>query len=267
MKIPFPELLLPLIALSLVTTACAAEPAKTESAKPAKKEAADGQHSGGPKGWGSYRITDDKAEPELPRVLLVGDSIAQGYHLAVAKRLKGKANLDLYITPDHIAVPAYRAKLAKTLTHGTYSVIHYNESGLHAWVKGSVPEGKYGPLFAEAVGVLREGAPKARLIWASSTPVTVAGKPTQLDPVVNKTVTDMNAAARAVAEKEGLSIDDLHALMSDKLALAKGDRWHWTPKGTDVQAEAVTASVLAELAKCAPAAPAAKSEVPVEKKP
>jgi lysophospholipase L1-like esterase len=267
-------LLVPLFALSLATTACADEPAKpvkTEAAKPAaKKEASDGQHSGGPRGWGSYRITDVKADPALPRVLLAGDSVANGYHSRVAKLLKGKANVDLFITGDHIGAPDYRKKLAKTLTHGTYAVIHYNESGLHAWVPGRIPEGQYGPLFAEAVGILRAGAPKARLIWASSTPVTVAGKP-QIDPEVTKIVIGINAAARPVAEKEGMAIDDLYALMIDKPALGAGDRWHWNGKGQAVQADAVTASILAELAKCekndALATPAAKPEAPVEKKP
>jgi hypothetical protein len=279
MRLPFRSLLLPLFALSLVTTACAVEPeksAKTESAKPAKAakkdSTSDGQHSGGPRGWGCYRITDVKAEPALPRVLLIGDSVTNGYHGEVAKLLKGKVNLDLYITPLHIAAPDYRKKLEQALRHGTYAVIHFNESGLHAWTPGRVPEGQYGPFFAQAVGTLREGAPKARLIWASNTPVTVAGKPTVLDPVVNKTVSDFNVAARAVAEKEGLAIDDLYTLMSDKLNLAAGDRWHWSGKGTSVQAGAVVASLQVELAKGeAPAKPAATASTtpaaPVEKKP
>jgi hypothetical protein len=283
MRLPLRALLLPLFALSLVTTACAdepakpakTEPAKTETVKPAKPakkgdSTSDGQHSGGPKGWGSYRITDVKAEPALPRVLLMGDSVTNGYHSRVAKLLKGKANVDLFITGDNIGLPAYHEKVAKTLTHGTYAVIHFNESGLHAWVPGRVPEGQYGPLFAKAVGILHAGAPKARLIWASSTPVTVAGKP-QIDPEVTKVVSGINAAARAVAEKEGMAIDDLFALMIDKPALGAGDRWHWNGKGQTVQAEAVTASILAELAKCeksdapattpvTPVAPAAPAE-------
>lgn len=250
MRLTTRSLFLPLLAsLASITSACAAEHVKPANPANPADVTSDGQHSGGPKGWGSYRITDVKADPALPRVLLIGDSIANGYHARVANLLKGKANLDLCITPLHVASPDYQKTLAKALTFGPYAVIHYNESGLHAWTPGRVPEGKYGPLFAEALGVIRKGAPRARLIWASNTPVTVQGKPGVPDKVVGQTVIDMNAAARAVAEKEGLAIDDLHALMSDKLNLAVGDRWHWTGKGTAVQADAVTASILAELAK------------------
>jgi hypothetical protein len=232
-------LIAPLLALLFCAVALAAAPTADLTS--------GGQHQGGPKGWGAHRITD--TDPALPRVLLVGDSIANGYHAEVANRLKGKANLDLYITGQHIAAPTYQADLAKALKNGPYDVIHFNESGLHAWVKGRVPEGRYGPLFGEAVAVLRAGSPKARLIWASNTPATVDKKPGVLDQELEKIITDMNTAARAVAEKEGLAIDDLHALMADKLNLAAGDRWHWNGKGTTAQAEAVTASVLGELAK------------------
>ena len=75
-----------------------------------------GQHQGGSRGWGFHRVTN--ADPALPRVLLVGDSIANGYHARVAELLKGKANLDLYITGNHIAGAGYRAELAKALGRG-----------------------------------------------------------------------------------------------------------------------------------------------------
>lgn len=254
-----------LACLVFAITACAAEPKSEPHPAPKKAPAKDdltsgGQHSGGPKGWGCYRITNVVADPALPRVLLVGDSIANGYHAQVAKGLKGKANVDLYITPLHVAASEYKPKLSAALKYGPYAVIHYNESGLHGWTPGRVPEGQYGKFFAEAVAVLRAEAPGARLIWVSNTPVTVANKPGVLDVKLDKIITDFNAAARPVAEKEGMAIDDLHALMSDKLKLAAGDQWHWSAKGVSVQASAVTASVLAELAKLpAPASPA-KSE-------
>ncbi len=220
-----------------------------KAAAPAKA-ANDGQHQGGQRGWGFHRITNATAQPALPRVLLVGDSIANGYHAQVAQKLKGKANVDLFITGSHIASPNYQGDLAKALKNGPYAAIHFNESGLHAWVPGRVPAGQYGPLFAQAVGVLRAGSPDAKLIWASNTPATVANKPGVLDQELEKTIAGMNKDARAVAEKEGMAIDDLHALMADKLGLATGDRWHWGAKGQAVQAETVAACVLAELAKC-----------------
>lgn len=237
-------------ALLLLAACAGAQP--TPEAPPTDRTPADGQHQGGSRGWGFHRITDVAADPALPRVLLVGDSIANGYHAQVAKRLKGKANVDLYITGQHIASPNYRSDLAKALKNGPYAVIHFNESGLHAWVKGRVPEGRYGPLFGEAVAVLHKDAPGAALIWASSTPVTVA-KTKAPDPEIDGRIVAMNQAARTVADREGMAIDDLHALMEDKLSLAAGDRWHWTGKAQEIQAEAVAAAILRALPRPNPA--------------
>jgi hypothetical protein len=41
-------------------------------------------------------------------------------------------------------------------------------------------------------------------------------------------------------KENGIAVDDLYSLMSDKLALAKGDRFHWTKEGLAVQASAVS---------------------------
>jgi hypothetical protein len=223
------------IALFLATTAVLL-------AAPEDDKTSHGQHEGGSRGWGFHRVTN--ADAALPRVLLVGDSIANGYHGRVADLMKGKANLDLYITGNHIAGAGYRDDLAKALKNGPYAVIHYNESGLHAWVKGRVPEGQYGPLFAEALKTISAGSSEAKVIWAANTPATVDKKPGILDPELAPIIDAMNKDAGTVAKKEGLVINDLNALMADKLNLAVGDRWHWSAKGQAVQADAVAAVIL-----------------------
>ena len=191
--------------------------------------------------WKYKRVTE--TDPKLPRVLLIGDSIANGYHQQVAAMLKGSANVDLWITPKHIANKDMIPHLEFILTHGHYDVIHFNESGLHAWQTNAIPEGQYGPLFAQYVKALKARANSAALIWASSTPVTVKGKPGELDAEVNATVVEHNLAARKVVEEQRIAVDDLYTLMLDKLNLARGDRWHWTPAGREIQANAVTAAI------------------------
>jgi hypothetical protein len=220
-----------------------AGPLALAGGKPAKK--GDGQHSGGGS-WGFKRITN--THRKLPRVLLIGDSIANGYHRRVADALKGKANVDLFITPKHVGAPGLLDDLQRALSQGPYRVIHFNESGLHAWEKGRVPEGEYGPRFAEYVKTLKEHARGATLIWASSTPVTAKGKPGQLDAEVNATVVKHNEAARKVVKEQQIAVNDLYALMIDKLEMARGDRWHWTRPGSDRQATAVVAATRKALA-------------------
>lgn len=193
------------------------------------------------KQWKQARVTD--TDPKLPRVLLIGDSVANGYHKEVAEALKGVANLDLWMTPKNVANPEMIPHLRSVLKHGPYAVIHFNDCGLHAWQSNAIPEGKYGVLFAEFVAALKTDAGGAKLIWASSTPVTAKGKPGELDAEINVTVAEHNRAAREVIEKQGITINDLYALMLDKLNLARGDRWHWTPPGQAIQADAVAAAI------------------------
>ena len=201
-------------------------------------------------GWGFKRITDDG--PKLPRVLLIGDSIANGYHVRVAELLKGKANVDLYVTGKNIASGGVLEDLEKALSQGPYRVVHFNESGLHAWQKGRVAAGQYGQLFAAYVETLKKHAAGATLIWASTTPMTVKDHPDQLDKENDATVMEHNQAARKVVDREKIAVNDLHALMMDKLKLARGDRFHWTKAGSDVQAEAVAAKIRAAMEERTP---------------
>ena len=46
--------------------------------------------------------TVSRTDEKLPNVLLMGDSIANGYSGGVAERLKGVANVDLYVTGKHV---------------------------------------------------------------------------------------------------------------------------------------------------------------------
>jgi hypothetical protein len=47
--------------------------------------------------WGVRQVLI--ADPKLPHVLLIGDSILNGYHSHAAELLRGKVNLDVWVTP------------------------------------------------------------------------------------------------------------------------------------------------------------------------
>jgi hypothetical protein len=67
-----------------------------------------------------------------------------------------------------------------------------------------------------------------------------------LTPVTIKTP-EVHEDLRTV--QNGIAVDDLYSLMSDKLAQAKGDRFHWTKEGAAVQAAAVSEAIGAILEK------------------
>lgn len=201
-------------------------------------------HADGPQGWG---VREAKVkDPNLPRVLLIGDSILNGYLATVIHELDGKANVDAWVNPYHQASEGLHGKLRDILADRNYAVIHFN-MGLHGWPKGRIPDGQFIPLTRKLVETLRAGAPKSRLIWASSTPVTVKGQPASLDPDINTIIINHNSMAAEVMSADQVPINDLNSLMVNRLDLARGDQFHWKPDGSIMQGKAVAASLAGQL--------------------
>jgi lysophospholipase L1-like esterase len=195
------------------------------------------------KGWGLEEavITD----PTLPRVLLIGDSILGGYKKLVTTSLSGKANVDSWKNPNFQS-EEFNKKLALVLEHGPYDVIHFNV-GLHGWQKDRIKEGTYKPLTKELVELMKAKCPDAKLIWANTTPVTIKGDPSHLDPVINDIIVEHNRMASEVMQEENVPVEDFYGLLIGKLPLARGDQFHWQSGGYVILANAATASILQAL--------------------
>ena len=98
------------------------------------------------------------------------------------------------------------------------------------------------------VEVLKKNAPNARLIWASSTPITVKGKPAELDPTDNPTIATRNASAAGIMKEAGIAVNDLYTLVADKRAtLAAGDRYHWKGPAYELMGKQIVELVTKEL--------------------
>jgi acyl-CoA thioesterase I len=187
----------------------------------------------------------------LPRVLLIGDSVMNGYRAEVSRLLQGKANVDAWVTPHHQASPELPQAIKDVLANGPYRVIHFN-MGLHGWPKGRIPEGQFEPLMQAYVAAILQGAAGAQLIWGSTTPVTVKGRPSELDPEINATIVEHNRLAAKVVGRAGIPIDDLYALAAAHLDLAKGDQFHWTADGYRLMAASAASAVTSALRGPAP---------------
>lgn len=185
-------------------------------------------HADSPQGRGVRKAKVKDAS--LPRVLLIGDSILNGYLATVLQELDGRANVDAWVNPCHQASEGLHEKLRAILAGRNYAVIHFN-MGLHGWTKGRIPDGQFIPLTRQLVATLRSNAPSARLILASSTPVTTKGHPAALDPVINPIIVNRNAMAAQVMAEAGVLINDLYRLMVNRLDLARGDQFHRQPAG------------------------------------
>jgi len=184
-------------------------------------------------------------DPALPRVLLIGDSISNGYLLPVRALLEGKANVHRGFSGT-----TYRGieKLDLRLGDKPWDLIHFN-FGLHDLVLTkdvgyAVPLEEYEQNLKILIKRLK--ATKAKLIWASSTPVT--SEPSKTAPRNNKSVINYNAAAAKIMKAEGIPINELYALRPaiNDLRLPN-DNTHFSKQGYQILADKVAKTIEAAL--------------------
>jgi hypothetical protein len=207
-------------------------------------------------GWGVRQVL--VADPALPHVLLIGDSILGGYHGKAAELLRGKVNLDVWITPKHIGVKDVPADMRGIFAEQTYDVILFNDIGLHAWTPGRIPEGQYEPLMRAHLANLHRFASKAKLIFASTTPMTTKTKPVALDPEFNPLIVERNQIGAKIMQENKVPIADFYGILVAKLDLAAGDRFHWTRPAYELLAQEAVIHITQALDIAGPSAPAAK---------
>lgn len=219
-----------LVLLPISASLIAAEPAA--QAKPAK--------SSKPGGWGVRQVL--VADPKLPRVLLIGDSILGGYHAIAAELLRGKVNLDVWITPKHIG-SGVAAEMKTIFAEHSYDLILFNDIDLHAWTPGRIPEGQYEPLTRAHLANLQKFAPQAKLIFATTTPMTTRTKPIAFDPEFNSLIVERNKIAVKVMAENHVPVADYYGALATKLDLAAGDRFHWTKPAYELLAQCAATNI------------------------
>jgi lysophospholipase L1-like esterase len=149
---------------------------------------------------------------QLPNVLLLGDSITRNYFPEVVKELAGRANVYLMASSTSLGDPRLGPQIEEfARAEGVqFAVVHFN-NGMHGW---AYSEAEYRAAFGGLIASVRGIAPKARLIWASTTPVRKDAAPDAEKPgATNARVDTRNAIAEAAVKAAGIPIDDQHGLM------------------------------------------------------
>lgn len=182
------------------------------------------------------RLTWNQApRHDLPRILLIGDSIANGYHPHVVKALGESTCVDLLATSKGIDDPGLLAETRYMLEGYNHRLIQVN-NGLHGW---HLSTATYEDALATYLDTLRDLAPEARLIWCQSTPVWVRHDPATLSPERNPQVIARNQAAARAAEQRELPILDLYAITEPQLSWRSQDGFHYLEEGQRGQGQAV----------------------------
>jgi lysophospholipase L1-like esterase len=121
-----------------------------------------------------------------------------------------------------------------------FNVIIFN-NGLHAlqWSPDKVTDGQIEAVLRNMVHAFRKGAPKAKLVWAATTPQTAKGHPVTGLGELNPIVVRINTLAGKVMKEEDVDCVDLYALLKEHLDLAAGDQYHWTGDAYQLIAEAL----------------------------
>ena len=145
-------------------------------------------------------------ETNLPRVLLIGDSIARDYYPEVEKLLVGKAFVARLATSRFAADPVLLKEIGLVLDGTPFDVIQFN-NGMHGWQHS---EAEYQAAFPALIQTIRAHAPNAKLVWATTTPLR-DGKSVTYDTKTEYSddrIAARNAiAAEIVAGKEIPTVD------------------------------------------------------------
>ena len=188
--------------------------------------------------------------PDLPRVLIIGDSISIGYTPRVRKLLDGVANV--HRPKTNCRWSAFGDEhIGEWVGEGDWDVIHFN-FGLWDWYGWrqdckATPE-SYAKSLDSIIRKIRAKS-EARLIFGVTTPPCVTAERNAKIVVSEERAEEFNKAAREVMGRNKVGINDLYEVIRGKRAqLQKGaNDVHYNDAGRDLLAAKVASRIKAEL--------------------
>ena len=172
-------------------------------------------------------------ETNLPRVLLIGDSIVRDYYPEVEKRLAGQAFVARLATSRFVADPVLLKEVELVLSETKFDVILFN-NGMHGWQH---TEAEYQNGIPKFIKTIRMHAPKAKLIWATTTPLR-DGKGVTGDTKAeysDERIAARNALASKIVSAQKIPTVDLNAAVLGHPEL-HSDNVHFNGQGSQILA-------------------------------
>lgn len=176
-------------------------------------------------------------ETNLPRVLLIGDSITRDYYPGVEKRLAGKAYVARLATSRFASDPVLLQEIALVLDNTKFDVIHFN-NGMHGWQHS---EAEYEQAFPELLKAIRAHAPQAKLIFATTTSLKES-KPGHSLAASDERIAERNRIALKSIKGKEVAVDDLNSLVHGHPEW-HSDNVHFNSEGIQIEAQQVAASI------------------------
>ena len=215
----------------------------------------------------------------LPKVLLIGDSISSGYYPSVAKALEGKAVV-AKSSDNGESTAVGVIKIDGWLGDTKWDVIHFNWGvwDMYGWQYAT--DDRSPAMYAQRLEtlVLRMKKTGARMIWATTTPVPPKPEATMLKRWKKEVVIDgelerqYQEAALQVMKKHEVRVNDLYALLKPRRGeFQPDDDVHFSGAGTALMAKQTAECILKSLGsapekrdadpKQKPATPAASESI------
>jgi len=179
-------------------------------------------------------------EINLPRVLLIGDSIARDYYPEVEKRLAGKAFVARLATSRFVADPVLLREIQSVLNDAKFDVVVFN-NGMHGWQHS---EAEYRKAFPKFIKTIQARARSARLIWATTTPLR-DGKGITSDTKAEYSddrIAARNAVAAELVAAQRIPTVDLNTTVRGHPEF-HSDNVHFNAQGVQILAAQVHAAV------------------------
>lgn len=173
------------------------------------------------------RIWWDKPSEPGKRILLIGDSITDGYHTYAKKEMNDGAYIDKIASSLAIDNPQYFQQIQYMMEFHNlqYNTIHFN-NGLHGF---HMDKKTYELYMEKVLNYMLETVSESQLIIATSTPITEKDRIHYQD--LNKAVLERNCVVLSLAEKYQLEIDDLYTLVNGNADIRSDDGYHYTDGG------------------------------------
>lgn len=194
-------------------------------------------------------------DPNLPRVLIIGDSISIGYTVPLREELQGKVNVHRIPTNGGPTTRGLES-IDAWIGDSKWDLIHFNW-GLHdlkymnkAGKLVDISEGKQQVSicdYAENLTKLVERLKKtnAKLVWRNTTPVPEGSRGR-----IKGDELKYNAVAARIMEKHDIPTDDLHTYATEHMKeIQLPKNVHFTKDGSKKLGELVAKKILEELAK------------------
>lgn len=142
---------------------------------------------------------------DLPRILLIGNSITRQYYPEVEKLLLGKAYVDRLSTSKSLGDFALLEEISLILSYCNYDIIHIS-NGMHGW---DYSEEEYGAALPLLYNLIRKSAPEAKIIWATTTPILSTKERGKFNPR-NERVKMRNRLLLEFLDGKDVYINDLY---------------------------------------------------------